>query len=216
MADIRAVIFDFGGVFTTSPIENFAAFERANGLPERFLGEVIRVNHHTNAFARFERAEIDLDSFDGAFAEETRAAGFEVSGRTLVGLLEVQLKPEMARAFERVIAAGYKTGCITNNMPADSGRDMAAGAARDEVARLFSLFDHVIQSSTAGVRKPEPPIYEMMCAALDVAPVQCVFLDDLGINLKPAQAMGMRTIKVPFGDVRPAITELSALLGIKL
>jgi len=216
VADIRAVIFDFGGVFTTSPIENFAVFERANGLPERFLGEVIRKDHMTNAFARFERAEIDIDAFDSAFAEETQAAGFEVRGRTLVGLLEVQLKPEMARALERVIAGGYKTGCITNNMPANAGTGMVAGPARNEVSRLFSLFDHVIQSSAAGVRKPEPRIYEMMCEALDVAPGDCVFLDDLGINLKPAQAMGMRTIKVPFGDVKPAIAELSAVLDLPL
>ena len=216
MADIRAVIFDFGGVFTTSPIENFAVFERANGLPERFLGEVIKTNHHTNSFARFERAEIDLGRFDREFADETGAAGFEVSGRELVSLLEVQLKPDMARALERVIGSGRKTGCITNNMPANAGTGMVAAEAQGEVARLFALFDHVIQSSKAGVRKPEPRIYEMMCEALGVAPTQCVFIDDLGINLKPAKAMGMHTIKAPFGDAAPAIAELSRILGVEL
>lgn len=210
------MIFDFGGVFTTSPVENFAAFERANGLRARFLGEVIKKNHHANAFARFERAEIDLDAFDRDFAAETAEAGFEVRGRTLVSLLEVTLRPEMARAFERVKAAGFKTGCITNNMPANSGVGAISGPHQMEVARLFSLFDHVIESSKAGVRKPEPRIYEMMCDALGVAPAECVFIDDLGVNLKPAAAMGMRTIKAPFGDVRPAIMQLSALVGVPL
>jgi putative hydrolase of the HAD superfamily len=213
---LRAVIFDFGGVFTTSPVENFAVFERANGLRARFLGEVIKKNHHANAFARFERGEIDLDAFDRDFAAETKEAGFEVRGRTLVSLLEVTLRPEMARAFERVKAAGFKTGCITNNMPANSGAGAVSGPHQKEVARLFSLFDHVIESSKAGVRKPEPRIYEMMCDALGVAPAECVFIDDLGVNLKPAAAMGMRTIKAPFGDVRPAIMQLSALVGVPL
>lgn len=212
----RAVIFDFGGVFTTSPIENFAVFERAHGLRERFLGDVIKANHHENSFARYERAEISLAEFDRAFAEETRAAGFEVSGRTLVSLLDVALKPEMARALEAVVDAGYKTGCITNNMPEAEPVPLARGADGAEVTRIFALFDHVIQSSKAGVRKPEPRIYEMMCEALAVAPRECAFLDDLGINLKPAAAMGMTTIKVPLGDVRPAIVELSQVLGLAL
>lgn len=213
----RAVIFDFGGVFTTSPIGNFAVFEKANGLPERFIGEVIKSNHHANAFARYERAEIEFDDFDTTFAAETRAAGFEIPGRALVGLLQVDLRPEMAQALERVKSAGLKTGCITNTLPAADAAAVIAGRERhDEVARIFGLFDHLIASSKAGVRKPEPRIYEMMCAALGVAPSECVFLDDLGINLKPARDMGMRTIKVAIGDVRPAIDELSSIIGVEL
>lgn len=214
---IKAVIFDFGGVFTSSPVENFARFERENGLPEKFIGGVIKTNHHTNAWARFERAEIAIDEFNTAFAEETRAAGFEITGLTLVSLLALNLYPEMAEALRRVKAAGFKTGCITNNLPKfDSAAMVAKAAKADEAKAILANFDHVIESSKAGVRKPEARIYEMMCEALAVTPASCVFLDDLGINLKPARAMGMTTIKVPLGDVAPAIDELGALLGLDL
>jgi putative hydrolase of the HAD superfamily len=213
----KAVIFDFGGVFTTSPVENFAIYEKRRGLPERFIGGVIKSNLHQGAFARFERAEISFDEFDALFAAETRAAGHEISGHDFVALLDVALKPEMVEALRRVKGAGLKTGCITNNFdgldPVRSERKARGDAA---IAEVFSMFDHVIESSKAGVRKPEPRIYEMMLEALALPASACVFLDDLGVNLKPAQAMGMRTIKVPFGDVRPAIDELAAALGSPL
>lgn len=212
---IRAVIFDFGGVFTTSPIENFAVFERQHGLPEKFIGGVIRNNHHANAWARYERAEIDLNSFDALFAAETKAAGFEIRGRTLIGLLSFAFRPEMVAALEDVKAAGLKTGCITNNLPeVDAAAMLATPERRDLAAHVFAMFDHIIESSKAGVRKPEPRIYQMMCEALGVSPPQCVFLDDLGVNLKPARDMGMHTIKVPLGDVTPAIAALRARLGL--
>ncbi len=211
---VEAVIFDFGGVFTTSPVENFAAFEKARGLPERFIGRVIKANHHHNAWAQFERAEIGFADFDRLFAKETRDAGYEISGADLVSLLSLTFRPEMIAALRAVKSRGLKTGCITNNLPGmDAAAMLAAGESREEAAAVFALFDHVIESSKAGVRKPEPRIYEMMCEALGVAPSACVFLDDLGINLKPAQVMGMRTIKVPFGDIAPAIAELEDLLG---
>jgi len=227
---IEAVIFDFGGVFTSSPVENFTRYERENGLPEKFIGGVIKTNHHANAWARFERAEISLDAFDRAFASETRAAGFEIPGRTLISLLALDLYPEMAEALRRVKAAGLKTGCITNNLPqfdsaamvaaADDAENADGAERRDRagaaVAAILDRFDHVIESSKAGVRKPEPRIYEMMCEALGAQPEACVFLDDLGINLKPARAMGMTTIKVPLGDVTPAIDALGALLELSL
>lgn len=214
---IEAAIFDFGGVFTTSPVENFAAFEREHALPERFLGGVIKQNHHTNAWARYERAEIGLEEFDALFAEETRAAGHEVRGATLVSLLSLTFRPEMIEALARVKRAGFKTGCITNNLPKiDSRAMLAASESREQIDRIHANFDHIIESSKAGVRKPEPRIYEMMCAALSVSPRACVFLDDLGVNLKPARDMGMTTIKVPFGDATPALAELEGVLGIAL
>ena len=211
----EAVIFDFGGVFTTSPVQNFAAFESEHDLPERFIGNVIKTNHHTNAWAQFERAEMTLEDFDDAFAVESKAAGFEIRGKTLVKLLKLHFNHNMIDALTRVKAAGYKTGCITNNLPKlDSKGMLAPEESRALATRINAVFDHIIESSKAGVRKPEPRIYEMMCEALAVAPAGCIFLDDLGINLKPARAMGMTTIKVPFADVSPAITELFALLEL--
>ena len=211
---IKAVIFDFGGVFTTSPVENFCIYERQHDLPARFIGGVIKNNHHANSWARFERSEISIDEFDELFAEETKAAGFEISGKTLVSLLALTLRPEMVSALRRVKSSGYKTGCITNNLPQfDSTAMLAETGKAAEAKEILSLFDHVIESSKAGIRKPEPRIYEMMCEAFEVMPPACIFLDDLGINLKPARAMGMKTIKVPLGDASPAIAELYARLG---
>ena len=213
----KAVIFDFGGVFTTSPVENFAVYEKRRGLPERFIGGVIKSNLHEGAFARFERAEISFQEFDTLFAAETRAAGHEINGRDFVALLDVALKPEMIDALRRVKNAGLKTGCITNNFEGlDPVRSERAAKGDAAIGEVFAMFDHVIESSKAGVRKPEPRIYEMMLEALSVSASACIFLDDLGVNLKPAQAMGMRTIRVPFGDVRPAIEELSAALSVSL
>lgn len=215
MSQITSVIFDFGGVFTTSPVEAFAEFEQAHNLPPRFLGEVIKTNHHTNAWAQFERSEINRAAFNAAFAQETLAAGYEVSGDTLLGLLKLSMKPAMIAALKEVRQTGYKTGCITNNLPdLDSSQMLAEGESQHEAANLLTQFDHVIESSKAGVRKPEAAIYHMMCEALDSRPEQCVFLDDLGINLKGAAAVGMATIRVPFGDVQPAINELFALLNL--
>ncbi|WP_411820000.1 HAD-IA family hydrolase [Hyphococcus formosus] len=213
MPDFKAVIFDFGGVFTTSPVQNFAVFERENNLPERFIGDVIKTNINENAWAKFERAEIDLDTFDGAFAEETRAAGFEIRGKTLVGLLSLTFNHNMIDALTRVKQRGLKTGCITNNLPKVGSNEMLAqNENRDILELIHKNFDAMIESAKAGVRKPEPRIYEMMCEMLSVDPEHCIFLDDLGVNLKPAREMGMTTIKVPFDDVSPAVTELDRLL----
>jgi putative hydrolase of the HAD superfamily len=212
----EAVIFDFGGVFTTSPVQNFAVFEREHGLPERFIGSVIKTNMHDNAWARFERSEITHEDFDAAFAEESKAAGFEIRGKTLVDLLRLHFNHEMIDALERIKSAGYKTGCITNNLPKiDSKGMLAPEESRETVERIHAHFDHIIESSKAGVRKPEPRIYEMMCEALCVTPETCIFLDDLGVNLKPARAMGMTTIKVPFDDVTPSIDELFNRLALQ-
>lgn len=211
----KAVIFDFGGVFTTSPVENFAVFEREHGLPEKFIGGLIKSRIHDGAFAQFERGEISFDEFDLHFQEETQGAGHKISGGEFIKLLDVALKSEMVTALKRVASAGLKTGCITNNFPIMESDGSARSKERNAALKeIFALFDHVIESSKVGIRKPEPRIYEMMCEALDVASFECVFLDDLGINLKPAKAMGMTTIKVPFGDVAPAIKELNALLKI--
>lgn len=215
MRSFRAVIFDFGGVFTSSPVEMFAEYERENSLPEKFIGGVIKTNHLNNAWARYERSEMSRDEFNTAFALETSAAGFEISGETLLSLLRLQLKPIMIDALQLVKGHGYKTGCITNNLPDFSSTAMVAKQSGEKIARqLMSSFDKIIESSKAGVRKPQPEIYMMMCDKLEVTPHQCIFLDDLGINLKPAKALGMTTIKVPFGDVSPAVKELMSLLDL--
>lgn len=208
---IEAVIFDFGGVFTTSPFDAFARFETARGLPVDIIRRTNAANHFENAWAKFERAEIDLETFDNLFAAESLALGAEVRGRDVVPLLAGDPRPEMVEALRRV-KQHCKTGCITNNLPANSIGSLGGRAIY--VAEVMTLFDHVIESAKIGLRKPDPRIYRMMADALGVDPENCVYLDDLGVNLKPAREMGMTTIKVLDGP--QAIAELEAATGFSL
>ena len=207
--DVQAVIWDFGGVISSSPFEAFARFELERGLPKDFLRTVNSTNPHDNAWARLERSELDLAGFDAAFAAESRALGHEVRGAEVLPLLAGEIRPEMVEALRR-IGARMKTGCITNNFTAMDVSPMG-GLYK---AEIMALFHHVIESAKAGVRKPDPRIYRMMTDALDVDPARCVYLDDLGINLKPAREMGMRTIKV--GAAGPALDALQGWLGFPL
>jgi putative hydrolase of the HAD superfamily len=192
-----AVIWDFGGVFTTSPFDAFSRYERERGLPADFLRGVNAINPDTNAWALLERSEIDGATFDRVFAEESGALGHAVPGRDVLALLSGDLRPRVVEALRNCKAAGLKVGCITNNAPTGKGAGMSSSEDKARrVSEVFALFDHVIESSKAGVRKPDPRIYQMMCETLKVEPSACVYLDDLGVNLKPARAMGMTTIKV--------------------
>ena len=83
-----------------------------------------------------------------------------------------------------------------------------------KVSEVMELFDFVIESSVVGFRKPNPKIYQLACEKLGIEPAEAVFLDDLGVNLKPAKAMGMRTIKVT--SAAQALSELSEMLAIDL
>jgi putative hydrolase of the HAD superfamily len=208
---IEAVIFDFGGVLTSSPFEAFARYEAERGLPIDIIRRTNAANHLENAWAKFERAEVDIDTFDKLFATESLALGAEVRGRDVLPLLQGDLRPGMVEALRR-IKAQFKTGCITNNLPANAIGSMTGRSLY--VAEVMVLFDHVIESAKIGLRKPDPRIYQLMVETLKVDPNNCVYLDDLGVNLKPAREMGMTTIKVTSGA--QAIAELEAATGLRL
>src|ERR1700712_4212819 len=156
---IEAVIWDFGGVLTTSPFEAFTRFETERGLPADIIRRTNAANHLENAWARFERAEVDVQAFDELFAVESLALGAEVRGRDFLPLLLGDLRPEMVEALKH-IKERFKTGCITNNLPAN-----AIGSASGRslyVAEVMALFDHIIGSAQIGLRKPDLRIYRMM------------------------------------------------------
>ena len=208
---VEAVIWDFGGVLTSSPFEAFARFETERGLPAGIIRRTNAANHLENAWAKFERAEVDIETFDGLFAAESLALGAEVRGKDVLPLLFGDLRPEMVEALKRVRGT-LKTGCITNNLPANAIG--SAGGRTIYTADVMALFDHVIESAKIGLRKPDPRIYRMMADALGVEPKGCVYLDDLGVNLKPARDMGMTTIKVV--SAPQALAELEAATGLSL
>jgi len=203
---IRAVLWDFGGVILSSPFEAFNKYEAANGLPTDFIRSVNATNPDTNAWALLERNDVSPEQFGVLFAEESELLGHRIPGADVLGLLSGDVRSEMVAALDRVIRAGFRTACLTNNV--------VGGEQRMDVGDVMVMFDHVVESSKVGCRKPEPRFYEIACELLGVEPHECVFLDDLGINLKPAKAMGMTTIKV--GNPQPAIAELESILGITL
>ena len=207
---VRAVLWDFGGVILSSPFDAFNDYEAAHGLPTDFIRSVNTHNPHSNAWARLERSDVEPGEFDTLFAAESEALGHRVPGADILALLSGSVRPEMEAALDAVIAAGYITACLTNNVVSDDTGE----TKRPDVAQVMAKFDHVVESSKVGVRKPEPRFYEIACELAGVEPAECVFLDDLGINLKPARAMGMQTIKV--AKPAPAIAELSALLDLPI
>jgi putative hydrolase of the HAD superfamily len=206
------VIWDFGGVFTSSPFEAFNRLEAEMGAPKDHIRRVNATNHHDNAWALFERNEIDIAGFDELFLAESTALGFAIRGRDVLPKLSGELRPRMVAAL-KTCKAHFKVGCITNNVvsmhsPGQDEIQRAAGA----MGQVMPLFDAIIESSKAGVRKPDPRIYQMMCDLLAVKPQACVYLDDLGINCKPAAGLGMRAIKVV--DVDQTLAELAEATGL--
>jgi putative hydrolase of the HAD superfamily len=211
---IKAVIFDFGGVILSSPFEAFARYERESELPDGFLRQLNATNPDTNAWARLERSEVDLAGFAELYEAEARQAGQTIDGAAVLGLLVGELRPEMVEALRRCHER-LRTALLTNNFVAAGDGDGVGDAPhRGPLAEVLDHFDVIVESSRAGVRKPDPAIYELVCAELAIEPSEAVFLDDLGINLKPARAMGMTTIKVT--DPARAIAELEEAVGFAL
>jgi putative hydrolase of the HAD superfamily len=209
----KAVLWDFGGVILTSPFEAFNRFEAERGLPKNFIRTVNTTNPHGNAWALLERSDISPAEFDELFATESAALGHRVGGAEVLAMLAGDVRPQMVELLDRVIAAGYRTACLTNNIVGGDGRDNDGSPRSVEIAAIMERFDAIVESSKVGVRKPEPRFYEIACELLGVQPEQCVFLDDLGINLKPAAAMGMTTIKVLTAE--QAIADLTGVLQLQ-
>jgi putative hydrolase of the HAD superfamily len=209
------IIFDFGGVITTSPFEAFNRFEAERGFLKNIIRRINSTNPNGNAWALFERNEIDAAQFDDLFAAEAAARKHTIRGSEVLALLSGDIRPRMVETLDTLKSKGFKLGCITNNVQSGNGAGMAGSAEKAAaIAAIMARFDHVIESSKAGIRKPDPRIYAMMCDALAVTPDQCVYLDDLGINCKPAAAMGMIAIKVETED--QALSALADAIGVTL
>lgn len=208
------VIFDFGGVITSSPFEAFNRLERERGLPHDLIRRINATDPDDNAWALFERAEIDARGFDAKFAAEAEALGHELRGEDVLALLSGDIRPRMVHALDWLKANGYKLGCITNNVPAGEGAGMSRSAEKAaKVAEVLARFDHVVESSKVGIRKPDPKIYQMMLDHLGKPAANCVYLDDLGINCKPAATLGMHAIKVT-GEAQ-ALDDLADALAVE-
>ena len=202
---IEAVLFDFGGVSLSSPFEAFAAYEKEIGLPANTIRKINATDPDSNAWAQFERREVSTEDFVLLFEEEALALGYELDAQRILEGLHGSLRPSMVEALSKC-SSKFKTAMLTNNITPMGEQDLD-----EDVQKVVEIFDLLIESSIEGCRKPEEKFYEVACERLNVKPENCVFLDDLGINLKPARAMGMTTIKVI--DPEDAIKELYEILG---
>lgn len=214
MKDIKAVFWDFGGVITTSPFDSFNTYEATNNLDKDFIRKVNSTNPDINAWAKLERNEIDIVEFNDLFFSESSSLGHGIYGIEVIKLLQGQLRPEMIKAL-KAIKGNLIQACLTNNIVSPettlSDENVSIAGKNDEV---MSLFDFVIASSEQNVRKPDPAFYHLALKEAKVDPEEAVFLDDLGINLKPAKALGMHTIKVV--NSQDALKELNSLLFINI
>jgi putative hydrolase of the HAD superfamily len=202
---IRAVLFDLGGVVLESPFPAIRAFERELGCEPGLVAAVVDYSAGTGAFAELERGEIEMDEFDRRFRAETAARGCEIPGAELLARIRESIppRPRMLAAVAALRESGYLTGAITNSWQGPDGWEL-----------LSERFDVYLDSSVEGIRKPDPAIYLEACRRLRVEPAECVFLDDMGGNLKAALNLGMRTILV--SDPDAALGELGALLCLTL
>ena len=204
----RCVIFDLGGVVFPSPFDAFDTYERAAGLPDRFIRTVVANSAETGAWARYERSDVDFAGFCVEFEAECSTAGGTVDAAALMRSISQGFapRPSMVEAITTIRARGLRVGALTNNW---TTTDRTAPTEHSQLG-----FDTIVESAIEGIRKPDPRIYLLVCERLSVQPDECVFLDDLGVNLKPARAMGMATIKVL--DAPSALDELAAHLGFAL
>jgi putative hydrolase of the HAD superfamily len=209
---VSAVVFDLGGVITESPMRAFAAYEAEAGLPDGLIRRLNSTDPDTNAWARYERNELDVAGFSAAFETEALAAGYRVDAARVLAALSGEVRPEMVAAVRRLRDAGFPLALLSNNV--------APMQRTGRLGEVLGLFDAIVESSVEGVRKPEPEIYARALTRLadaagrPIAASDCAYLDDLGINLKPARALGFVTIKV--ADPADALAELSALTALDL
>ena len=212
---IRAVFWDFGGVITTSPFDSFNIYEESKNLPKDLIRTINSTNPDNNAWAKLERSEIDQEEFDSLFEVESRQFGHPVPGKQVLALLKGQIRPEMVKAL-REIKDKLIQGCLTNNIQSTEGQELETdnAAISGTHQEIMGLFDFVFESSKENVRKPDPKFYQLACRRGKVNPNEVIFLDDLGINLKPAKVLGMRTIKVVKAE--DALKDLQDLLDFPI
>jgi putative hydrolase of the HAD superfamily len=206
--EIRAVIFDVGGVVLDSPVHAIAAYEREHGLPPGFVNRVVADTGPEGAWGRLERGLIGLEVFIPAFEADCATAGGAIDARRMMDRIAKasQPRPAMLAAIGRLRARGLRVAALTNNWAGDG--------PGDGTRALRGHFDAFFESSVVGLQKPDPRIYQHACRMLAIEPSEAVFLDDIGRNLKAARALGMTTIKVDHPE--QALRELASVVGFPL
>jgi epoxide hydrolase-like predicted phosphatase len=206
----RAVLFDFGGVFTPSPFDAAEALGAELGAEPGRVLEIVFGPYHEDTdhpWHRLERGEIPLLEARDAILALGRAQGIDADPFRLfarLGRSEGACEPMVERA-RHLLARGYRTALVTNN----------AHEFRDAWRRLVpadELFEVIVDSSEVGMRKPDPRIFELALARLGgIAPGEALFLDDAASNVAAAERLGIRAVLVR-PDLADALAALDALL----
>lgn len=216
---VKAVLFDFGGVFTDSPFHTVAAFGEELGVAPEVVTHIVFGSYEHDGdhpWHQLERGEISLDSAREAIlllgkASDLHTDIYELFARMAGNNAGADRRQPLVERVRSLRQAGYPTGIVTNNVK-EFGEGWRALIPVDE------LFDFVVDSSSAGVRKPDPRIFEMALARLGdmapqaIAPQQVVFLDDYQANVDAARTLGLQGITVG-PDLLTAIAELDDLLA---
>ena len=216
MADtIRALFFDFGGVFTDSPFHAVHDYGQELGLADHEITEIVFGSYENDGdhpWHRLERGEISLESARQFILElgqrlDLNIDIYDLFGRMASSNAGADSKRPLVDAVRELKADGYVTGIITNNV-AEFGDGWRGLIPVDE------LFDFVVDSSSAGVRKPDPKIFHLALDQLtdDIDPGEVLFLDDYHANVEAAQAIGLQAMLVGT-DVGETVTELTIRLG---
>lgn len=199
---LRGLLVDWGGVLTNSPFDSFRAFCEAEGLgPEEVTQRFRSDPSSRELLIGLETGTLPEEEFEARFAP---LLGVEAPG--LIDRLFAGATPDeaMLGAVRRAHEAGIRTGLISNSW----------GTRRYDRAALAELFDGIVISGEVGMRKPTPDIYTLGAREIGLEPSQCVFVDDLGFNLKPAAELGMATVH--HVNAAETIAELERLLGVEL
>jgi putative hydrolase of the HAD superfamily len=209
---VQATVFDLGGVFLAGGVEAVRGFGSRHGLlPDGWDAIRSELFHEAGIWSACERGEVTLERFVARLRELVTEAGGYVSrgdAQNFMGAMSDEsaaqrLRQEIVDAAARVHAV-MPTALLTNNI--QEWREGWRG-----LLDLESLFDVVIDSSEVGIRKPEPAIYELTRAKLDLPHEAIFFLDDLGVNLKTARALGWQTMR--YDDTTRVLTVLDALVS---
>ena len=198
---IKIVLWDYGGVLTESPIKNFRKFENDNNYVLDSIVKINSYNKYNNAWAKLEKDEISIEKFSKLFSEEAKQFGIlNINTDKLLECLNVKLNIKMVELLEN-ISKFYTCVCLTNNFKKVGSSNFK------NIKHNFSL---IIESSKIGFRKPEKQIYKHVLEVLKVNAKEILFIDDLGINLKPARELGFHTYK--FTDTDKTISYIKNML----
>jgi putative hydrolase of the HAD superfamily len=183
---IKLVMWDYGGVLTESPIKKFNDFEAFFNLPTDSIIKINSNNKYNNAWAMLEKNLITVAEFSILFKKEAKKFGIsEIEPFKLLECLDLKLNKNMVKLLEQV-SHKYSCICLTNNFKQKESKNFKS---------VKKNFFHIFESSKLSLRKPEKEIYFYILKKLEVKPNEVLFIDDLGVNLKPAQEIGFITYK---------------------